>query len=190
MAVYKLPVNLTFPIGSKRGVNTWHFRSTTVPAPGPLPIPDAIKAFYNAIKVIFPGSTTISFDGVLTEVGTPTPTVIGNVTPWSVTGGATNDDYPAAGVGLCVGWRSSLATRRGRGRTFLAPVSRVTFDSVGTILDTQLATIKTAATALCSTSLADGNGAVVVWSPTDNTGRDVIGSKVNDRVAWLSSRRG
>jgi hypothetical protein len=40
--------------------------------------------------------------------------------------------------------------------------------------------------------VADGNGAIVVWSPTSGTtgvARDVVSSKVNDRVAWLSSRR-
>lgn len=190
MAFYKLPVTLSFPVGSKHGVNTWHYETATLPLPGPQSIPDAIKAFYNAIKVLFPASTTIAFDGVLTEVGTATPSVIGTLTPWSITGTATNDDYPAAGVGLCVGWRSSLATRRGRGRTFLAPISRVSFDSVGTILDSQLATVRTAAATLVSTGLADGNGGLMVWSPTDNTGREVIASKVNDKVAWLSSRRG
>lgn len=189
MPIYRVPVNIAYNVGSKRGVNTWHIRTTAAVVPPSTSTIDLIKNFYTAIRGMFPSSMSFTFDGILTEAGTATPTVVGALTPWTVTGNFVNNSYGAAGVGLCVGWRSSLATRRGRGRTFLAPLATGIYDTDGTLVDTYVTTLRTAAAALCTGSLADGNGAVSVYSPTDNVARDIVSSKVNDQVAWLSSRR-
>lgn len=187
--IYKLPVTLQYPIGSLQGVNTWHMRKTTVPIPGPDSISTIIKNFYDAIKAMFPTTMTVRFDGQITQVDSGSPDVAAALDPWSVTGTSAGSIYGAAGVGACVGWRTTKATRSGRGRTFLAPLSANQFQADGTLVDSYLVTLRAAAQSLCTASLSDGNGAVSVWSVKENIGRDVVTAKVNDRVAWLKSRR-
>jgi len=183
-------VHFTWANGSKSGVNVWHFRQTSLPVFPLPPIPTAIKTFYDSNKQFAPSDCVYTFDGVVRDVSSVTPTDPPVLQSWSITstGGATTAPN---GVGLVIGWRSSLATRRGRGRTFLSPLSSNCMQtSDGTIADTQLTAIKGSCTTLVNTSVADGNGAIVVWSPTDHIGRDIISFKVNDKPAWLSSRRG
>lgn len=190
MGIYRTTVKLAFATGSKGGTNTWHIRSTSVPLPGAPTMVTAIKNFYDAIKAMFPTTMTFAWDGTLAQVDSADPPVLGGGTPWTVTGTATGSLYSPAGVGCVVGWKSSIATRSGRGRTFLAPLAQGVMQSDGSLADTNLATMQTAANALISTSLADGNGAITVWSPTQNVARDIVSAKINDRVAWLSTRRG
>lgn len=191
MPLYRYPVALTYATGSKRGVNTWHLRTGAPLVPGAPTLGTIIQNFYTACKAIFPSDMHADFEGVVTEVGTETPSIVPAIPTWTVSGTGTAGQYHGAGVGYCVSWRSSLATRRGRGRTFLSPVALVAISGAdGTPTDTNLTAVRNAASALVSASLADGNGAIVVFSPTDNVGRDVVGYKVNDKIAWLSSRRG
>lgn len=190
MPLYRLTVKTTFPGGTLGGTNTWHIRTTTAAVP---PAPSAtttIKNFYTGIASLFGLPYKWSWDGVLSEVANENPGLAPVMTPWTVQGssGGGTDSGPA-GVGLVVTWRSGTATKSGRGRTFIAPLPAGTFQSDGTILDSALNTVRVAATALVNTSLADGNGAVSVYSPLQKIGRDVQGSMVNDRVAYLSSRR-
>lgn len=190
MPLYRMTVKTQFPGGTGAGTNTWHIRTTTVPvAPAPSAT-NTIKAFYDAIKVNFGLPYRWSWDGVLSEVATAAPALVPVMTPWTVIGssGGATDSGPA-GVGLVVTWRSGVATKSGRGRTFIAPLPNGWFDSTGTIVDANLTTVRNAAAALVSASLADGNGAVSVYSQKQTIGRDVQSYLVNDRVAYLSSRR-
>lgn len=190
MPIYRMTVRTFFPGGSTQGTNTWHIRTTATPIP-PTPSPTAtIKAFYDGIKSQFGATYKWTWDGLLAQVDSDTPSLVAPMTPWTVQGssGGGSDSGPS-GVGLVVTWRSGLATRRGRGRTFIAPLPAGWFQTDGTIVDANLTQVRTAAAALVSTSLADGNGAVSVWSHADHVGRDVQGFLANDRVAYMSSRR-
>lgn len=190
MTLYRLTVRTVFPGGSKAGTNTWHIRTTTAPVPGAPGVVSIVKAFYDGIKGNFGAAYSWSFDGVLAEVGTATPAQPPQIDPWTVTGSTGgNLDSGPAGVGAVVGWRSSLATRRGRGRTFISPLPAGCFEGDGTLSAAFLASLRTAASQMVTSSLADGNGAISVFSQSDNVGRDIVSSKVNDRVAYLSSRR-
>jgi hypothetical protein len=195
MAIYRMSVNLKYRIGSTAGMNTWHVRSTAVPTPPTPSIPTAIKTFYTAIAAYFPNDMTFSWDGTLHDVSSTDPAVAPQNTPWTVTGTGSPANYGVAGTGFCVTWRSGTATRSGRGRTFLAPVHATVIDTDGTPVAAPLTAVRNAANALVATSLADGNGAVSVFSlgtPTapGKIGRDVQAATVNDKFAWLSSRRG
>lgn len=190
MGLYRITVKTTFPGGTTVGTNTWHFRSTSVPIPTAPDITNTIKAFYDGIKANFGSAYSWAWDGVISEVATATPQAITPAPAWTVTGSSGgNLDTGPSGVGLVVGWRSSLATRRGRGRTFIAPLPVSGFEANGTIAPAMLTAVRAAAAALVSTSTSNGNGAVSVFSQVDNVGRDVVGSAVVDRVAYLSSRR-
>lgn len=190
MPIYRMTVKSTFPGGTGAGTNTWHFRKASVIVPGPDTMINAVKAFYDAQKALYGSTYKWTWDGTLTEVATSSPSLVAIQTGWTVQGSSGgNMDTGPAGVGLCVTWRSSIANRRGRGRTFIAPLPAQWYQTDGTILDANLTTVRTAASALVSTSLADGNGAIQVFSHVDNIGRDVVTASVTDRVAFLSSRR-
>lgn len=90
---------------------------------------------------------------------------------------------------MVVTWRSLLGSKSGRGRTFLAPLPSNFWQTDGTIVDTALTSVRTAAAALCTSSLSGGDDAVVVWSQKNASANKFFSSTVNDRVAFLSSRR-
>jgi hypothetical protein len=190
MPIYRMTVKTTFPGGTGAGTNTWHFRKASVIVPGPDTMINAVKKFYDDQKALYGSTYKWTWDGTLTEVATSSPSLVAIQTGWTVQGSSGgNMDTGPSGVGLCVTWRSAIANRRGRGRTFIAPLPAQWYQSDGTILDVNLATVRTAASALVSTSLADGNGAIQVFSHVDQIGRDIVTASVTDRVAFLSSRR-
>jgi len=161
----------------------------------------AIKNFYtSAFSEIAPSDMKADYDGTLTEVGVAAPSLVGGVTTWNATGAQPAATYGPAGVGMCVSWRSALANRQGRGRTFLNPLADNNFAADGTLVDTHLGPVRIAATALVTASLAGGDSSIGVWSTTAPRGTPalqpwegnfypLVSAKINDQVAWLSSRR-
>lgn len=190
MPIYRMTVRWTFPIGSQGGTSTWHVRTTSAPVGGTPSIATAIKNFYTGISGILQSTTTLNWDGTLAQVDAAEPAVVQASAGWTVSGANTGGSYGPAGVGMVVGWRSGIATKSGRGRTFLAPLTAAVLSGDGTPQDANVTQVRTAANALVSASLADGNGAVSIWSPTQRIGRDVQSAQVRDHVAWLSTRRG
>jgi len=152
----------------------------------------AIRAFFNSISGVFPTGLTWSFPnsgdvfesttGVLT--GGWSDTAVSNVT------GAGVSTY-AAGTGAFVRWQTGaiVGGRRLRGRTFLAPMDKDSYDASGTIVDSRVTTMQTAANTLVAT------GTMNVWHrPTTPGGSDgalhvVTAATVADQVTALRSRR-
>ena len=97
----------------------------------------------------------------------------------------------AAGVGACVSWLTGgiVGGRRLRGRTFLVPLHNSTYDTDGTFTSGVLTALTAFQTAMRAA------GPLAVWhrpttpGGTDGTSYGVIGARVRDRVAFLSSRR-
>lgn len=192
MPVYRATVDLSFAAGAGRGTNTWAIRTVDV---GPAELANIqdlmarVQTFYTSLAALFPTNSKFSWDGTVQELGVPDPAFRDPVSPWTVSGSGAASSYAPAPAMVCVTWRTSLATRSGRGRTFLGPLSPGAFGTDGTVQDGNLDAIRDAATAL-----ADGNGALeagalVVWSGTDGVGRDIIGASVSDQAAVLRSRR-
>jgi len=188
--VYRMTIKTRFPGGSGEGTNTWHFRTTDAPVFGAPSPADIVKGFYQTLQSNVGSTYFWSWDGSLQEVLTAAPELVAVQSGWSLQGsaGGSTDSGPA-GVGLCVTWRTTAATKSGRGRTFIAPVPIGWFESNGTIAESILGTIRTAAAQVVSSSIADGNGGICVVSQKEAIARDVIGSTINDQVAYLSSRR-
>lgn len=188
--VWRMVVKTSFPGGSTAGTNTWHFQTTgTAFSTQPAAV-TAIKAFYDGIKANFGLTYKWTWDGTAAQVGQVNPTFNAPIAGWTVQGssGGATDSGPA-GVGMVVTWRSLLGSKSGRGRTFLAPLPSNFWQTDGTIVDTALTSVRTAAAALCTSSLSGGDDAVVVWSQKNASANKFFSSTVNDRVAFLSSRR-
>ena len=90
---------------------------------------------------------------------------------------------------LVVGWRTSSASRAGRGRTFLSPLTAAAVEGDGTVSGTQLAAVRGAAQTLIDSSTTEGDGAFGVYSQSQSLLRDFVSVRVQDKFAVLRSRR-
>jgi hypothetical protein len=192
MAVWKMATTITDPNLGGTGVNLWHGRTdATITENASLNAEmDWVKTFFTAIAALLPSPCLISYDGVATEVGTGSPRVIEGLTTWSVAASGAGLPMPPANC-IVVGWKTGLATRSGRGRTFIGPLKQAVCEQNGTIASANLSTIRTAASALVTSSLAETTppSALGVWSVKDQLLRDFTGSAVRDKFAVLRSRR-
>jgi len=107
----------------------------------------------------------------------------------AVVNGTDSGEY-AAPCGACVNWLTEdiAAGRRLRGRTFVVPLAAGAFQADGSINNTFLALLQSSADAL----IAAQSTSFVVWhrgTGTDGSNGLITASKVNDRVAVLTSRR-
>lgn len=152
----------------------------------------SLKTFFTALAGLFPtplswtvpaaGDTLDSVTGAL--VGTWTATGSGTVQGSGGTGAY------AGGVGARVFWNTTtvVGRRRLKGSTFLVPLLGTMYDGSGTIVNSVLTTIQTAADGL----VASGVPWQVWHRPVLNQGGVVDafnGAIVPDRVAVLRSRR-
>jgi hypothetical protein len=193
MPTYRATVDLRFPVGSGGGTNTWHFRTDN-----PIGIEDEpstimgwVEDFYSAASGLMPTTWSAAWDGTVLEVGVSDPEFTAPRTGWSVAGTDSGSNYGAAAGMACVTWRSSVASRSGRGRTFLGPIAATQVQIDGTLSADALTELRAAAAALVSQSNTnDGVGALGVYSRTDLVIRDFVGATVTDQVAILRSRRG
>ena len=202
MAIFRVPVLLTFPGAGSPGVNVWHIRTPATDTPAELTqaniLVGYIRAFYDAGKTYLPSTTTCIL-GTVSEEGTQREIV----PTFAQVNGLGTGSAPQA-LALCVTWRTSIAARRVRGRTFFGPLSTACMQSDGTPDNTFRNTMVTAAAALVSSSIAYGNGAVGVYGytnaklpgkvnvrdPADSKQlRDFTGSGIRDLFAVLRSRR-
>ena len=104
-------------------------------------------------------------------------------------GGSGDADPAPVLLSACVSWRTDVATRSGRGRSFLGPVSRRWLQTDGTIHASLLSMITGAANELVDASLGTADWAVGVYSGKDSMIRDITGFRLRDRWAYMSSRR-
>jgi len=200
VTILRVPFNIAFPGAGSPGANVWHIR--TVTGPGGAELAEAntligyIRTFYDSVKSYLPSTTSISIGTVTEEI-----TQREIVPTFANVGGTGTGSSPQA-LALVVTWRTSVAARRGRGRTFVGPLSTAASSSDGTPDNAVRLAVATAATALVTSSLAYGNGAIGVYgleeqAPSNTTDyaslphvlRDFQGSQVRDLFAVLRSRR-
>lgn len=192
MAVYRATVDLTFPVGNGGGTNTFALRTSALgDTLSIIALMGYVEDFYDAISEWFPSNWVASWDGTVQELGSPTPAYSDPVTGWSVTGDAPSSSFLPTAAMVCVNWRTSVATRSGRGRTFLGPLSTSSAESNGTPAAAFMTDVRAAAAALVTASQSmAGDGAIAVWSEKDSVARDIVSSSVTDQYAVLRSRRG
>lgn len=192
MSIWRTSVEIQHASLGGHGSNTFHFRTLTGATPGELATQldaasVALKAFYDAIATIYPTSNNVRHEGEWITVDEVEPEAV-LTAAWDSGGGGGADGLSPL-LCIVVGWRSLLAAKSGRGRTFIGPVATPLAQSDGTIDTAGLATVQAAANALIAAFTGAGDGAFVVWSPTDNVGRDWVTAQVRDQFAYLSSRR-
>lgn len=174
-------------------VSVLHFDGSEEAAP---PIANIYTAFNNA-RTLFPAGIAIQVPNSGESIEDTTGALDGLWTaPAQNVIGGSNIAASAAGVGVCVGWTTggivtgpSGRPRKLRGRTFLVPLHKDTYDTDGTLSTGWLDIARTWANAM------QAAGPLAVWHrPTTPGGTDgnsyaVLSNRVKDKVAYLSSRR-
>lgn len=191
MPIFKSVVKTSSPSLGGIGTNTFHFRTTdSVLATNTLELQgatDALLVFYTDLQVNTAGLGIISADGVWTRVDDTSGDLV-DVTGWSISPTTGGNPLPPANA-LVIGWRAASGGKSGRGRTFLGPCSVATLQSDGTPTEAARTDIDAAAAQLIDTFEGGGDGAFVIWSPTDSVGRDIVSASVRNVYGVLRSRR-
>jgi len=128
---------------------------------------NAMRTFWDAIKVYLPNELTLTVSPIVDYYDTQTGELLGSniaATAPAVVAGTGAGSY-AGGAGAKVAWETGQVRdgRRVRGTTYLVPAVDTTFTTTGTIGATPKATVNTAAAAFIA-SIAGATMAVAVWS--------------------------
>ncbi len=190
MPIYRTVAHISSPVLGGSGVNVFHVRIDPTSDQGHVlgTMMGHVKDWYTSINLLFSEDTTISWDGTGVTVDGDEPVLVQDDSTWSVPGGTTTPDLPPANA-LCVTWRSTIASRSGRGRTFLGPISKDILQDNGTPVEAARDTVQTANNALISSFSDPDGGALCVWSVKEKVGRDIVSASVPNEFAVLRSRR-
>lgn len=198
MAVYRVPVNLTWPGSGSPGVNVWSLRvsAASFDAARQDAI-DELHAFYTSIIGTFAAGTKITLGDIVER-----DTQEYAAATWTAIDSAAGVAMAAPANQICIGWRTSLAARRGMGRTFIGPLTPAAITTDGTLNEATRVAVEDAATALVTASQTLNEWAYGVWGletkapplTTDygalpHVHRDFVSASVKDKVAILRSRR-
>lgn len=153
----------------------------------------AVGDFFDAIANLIPTGITVTVENSYRVLNVATGQLISeSSTPGNprVTAGTGNAAF-AAVAGMCVNWLTGVsAGRRLRvGRTYLIPLTAFIWQTDGTVTDTVVSEVLTAA----NTLQQDARAALVVWKrPKGGAGgvaSTVTGVRVPDEGVILRSRR-
>lgn len=154
-----------------------------------------VEAFFTAFKPYRPPAVATQVDSQVQELDENSGEIRafwGGTTAAPAAGTSVSGSHSAV-AGACINWSTANALngRRVRGRTFMVPLGASGLDVNGTIDNTALTAMRTAATTLQN----DGtNIRLVVWHRPgvlgiDGGAYDVISASINDKTAILTSRR-
>lgn len=166
---------------------------------------DRVESFFLAIQNLFPTAVKITVQSdaeVIEETTGDITQILSTGTRAAVSGTAAAAAYSGAS-GCVVTWRTNgvVAGRRVRGRTFLVPTANVAYDLDGTLQNSTVTTLQTAANALINQT---GTPDLGVWARphkarTSPTGEAIparqgiwhvaTSATIPDKVAILKSRR-
>lgn len=188
MAIIRVPVKITYPGEGGPGMNVLHVRTVADP-PGSA-LSDALEAittFYEFQNQNFPVGITITIGESMVLDPLGTPTYLDDEA--STVGGAGSSEIAPQLLAIVCSWRTTSATRSGRGRTFVGPLSKTALDSNGTPTSDVHGRTLEAAQDLVAASVAAAGWSVGVLSIKQGLLRDIVGVSVRDRFSYLSSRR-
>lgn len=188
MALYRVPVRIDHPLGGGPAYNVFHVETSAVQEQLNLPEAlDALEAFYTKIKTFYSRDARITIgDGIIADPY-GSPTYADNEPRVLPVGTASGNASPL----LCVtvAWGTRVATRRGRGRTFIGPLYSGVAEADGTPGASYLTILRTAASELVADSASTNGWTLGLWSSLDRAFYGFTRSNVRDRFTYLRSRR-
>ena len=187
MPTYQYTVDLEWDGPGSPGVSVWHGRAEGLIGSDFQGVVDAIRDFWGTILAGSDFASGFSAAGRSEAINVANQEII-TVTPWLREG--TNHGLPYAGpVECCLTLLTSSATRSGRGRKFLGPLTENAMSADGTPTTAVLTKFRDAGTALVADSVGLTQSAVGVYSRTQGLFRDLTNTRVRDYFATLRSRR-
>lgn len=189
MPTVRIPIDLTW-VGStgSPGVNVFHGRIITGGISSDLQdLTDALQDFYQAIAPVIPNQVTVRWAGEAAGVGDDAGTDFTSPA-WTVPGTSSGGYAPPAAT-MLVQWRTGSGGRSGRGRSFISPVTNAIVESNGTPDETARGIVQDAVDDLIGASSGFGDGALGVYSRTEDVFRDFTSGTVPNYFASLRSRR-
>lgn len=189
--IVRIPVRLEHQSLPTPAMNVWHCR-TVEGLPGATGdvanCLDALEEMYRYLGGIMPNGTSVTMgEGMIADpLGDPTY-FPDDARTFSATTGPAGTASPI--LAIVASWRTTSASRSGRGRTFFGPIVTGMSDENGTPTAAALSAVKTATESLLSESQGPGGWALGVLSTKQGILRDFTGVSVRDRFAFLSSRR-
>lgn len=197
--IIRIKVNWTGLQGGN-GYTNLHFEPIPESDPISQTIVDAavtkVQAFLTSCKPYLPPYCFTGIDAQVTELDEVTGAIqaFWTATPAAAVAGTSVNGSHSAVSGLCINWSTGGVrnSRRVRGRTFIVPLGASGLDVNGTIDNTALGNLRTAATTLAVDS---ANVRLVVWVrpnpviPIDGGAYDVVSASISDKAAYLTSRR-
>lgn len=190
MPTVRIPIDLSWVGASgSPGVNVFHGRidPEEIETGGLDDITEMLHTFYSTCVGIFPDGTTIRYEGEAFGVGDDEGNVYTSP-EWTVLGEGNGGFLPPANA-ILVSWKTGSGGRSGRGRTFLSPIVLPADEENGTPGEPTRASVQGAVDALVASSTGFGNGALGVYSRTQDTFRDFTSGNVPNFFAVLRSRR-
>lgn len=190
MGVFRYAVQLTWPGTGSPGYNVWHGR--TANDVGPFEdlnsLIGGLNTFYNGMAQFFPPGVTVTGPPEVVMGINSSPT-FESVSGFTVAGGASSSSFLPLATAACVSWRTTAATRSGRGRTFISPLAQNCLDTNGTPTAGMVSSVNTIAAAFIDSFDGALGGAWGVWSEKDQVLRDFVSGSMRDTFAVLTSRR-
>jgi hypothetical protein len=161
-------------------VNTFYFDADTNPST-PQVVVDLLRDFYTSCAALFTSAHSIVIGSrvLLLSVGNPLPPVIqGGIIQRTVTGtGGPNGTPPQ--VALVASWRTALAGRSFRGRSYLGPLSSGVLNTNGGSFTSGTTTLVTTAGGTLITGSITASMRIQVYSRTKNVASPIVGVTVN-----------
>lgn len=194
--MWKDPAVPTFRVANKisynqpgsPGVNIMHVRADAEGLSDELnEAITAIAGFYESIaRVLAPGVRVDVAESVIQDpLGSR---VVIGAAPHPVLGASASVQSPAL-LCICASWKTSIASRSGRGRTFIGPLEGAAGDADGSTSNDKRLTVLEAAQVLIEESSGANGWGFGILSLKDGLIRDVVGVTISDQLSYLSSRR-
>lgn len=190
MAIYRQTWTITHPALGGIGTNTWHCETAGAPADddGDVDGPSAfITSFYGALNDIYAEGSVIACDGLWISVHDD-KTVNSSSDPTTMTLGVATTTLAPQDC-LVASWRTAVASKSGRGRTFLGPLNLGALEANGTPAEFARTAIVAAGNALISDSNEGDVGVLGVYSTKQDLLRPFTGVSCKNKFGTLRSRR-
>lgn len=190
MAIWRVPVRIDWGQPENPAFNVWHLRTVDNQQGAGSALRDGLNAlqeFYEDMTSVYARNTTITIGESM--IGDPLGSPFYADDDPRVVTGSGSAEQAAALLAVVCSWRTSSATRSGRGRTFVGPLAFDTAGNDATPSPLTMSAIRSAATGLVNSSGGANGWAVGVLSIKQGLLRDITGFTARDRYSYLSSRR-
>ncbi len=174
--------------GPAQAINVWHFQSVMGGTAAAMSTASSeLLEFYTALKQYLGTGLSVVIGTKVTYLGTTPPGLL-SFTPITVS--STGSTRMPASSAIAITWRTAVASRSTRGRTFFGPLVQLTADSTTGRVNSSVANdIRTAAQKLVDDSATAGNP-LVVYSRKNNDEEPVTVAAVNTRFDTQRRRLG